>query len=348
MRPRTIVFLVFTAACGQDIGVTKSALCDGQAQPSEATVDQPFDVDEDGFFDGANLDCQAAYAADRLDCDDHDPAVHPGAPEVTCNDVDDDCDATTLDGPDADVDGVSACTDCDDANAAVSPALSEVACNGLDDDCDVATLDGADADLDGFSTCSDCADEDPGVSPGQAEVTCNGIDDDCNSATLDADDVDGDGASACVDCDDGDNTRAPSLSEVCDNGIDDDCDSEVDEGCVLDRTGTWDLDTRVSYTCTFGLVSIDFDTVFVEDTYPTITVTSTGSGSQPGTMTGSFVTATDFDVSRTISGSCDEVYALTGTFTSETTFTGTFTASFVGGRACYDCANQSWTVNGTF
>jgi len=347
LRP-TAAFLVLLASCGQDIGITKDARCDGQLQPAEDTVDQPFDVDQDGFFDGNNADCLAAYGIDRVDCDDGDPEVNPGAAEVACDGVDNDCDAETLDGPDADLDGVSACTDCDDANPARSPATMEVDCDEIDNDCNDATPDGADQDLDGFSECSDCADDNPNVSPGRAELACNGIDDDCNEATPDSADVDGDGTLNCSDCDDTDNTRSPAFTEVCDNGIDDDCDSEVDEGCVVDRTGSWDLDRTVSYSCAFGLVSINFDSVFVEDAYPSIEVTSTGSGSQPGTMTGTYSSADDFSADRTISGSCDEVYEVVGSFTSPTTFTATFTATFVGGRNCYDCSDQSWTINGTF
>lgn len=346
MSPSLLLLLV---GCGQDIGVTKSAICDGQAQPSEETVDQPFDVDQDGFFDGGNLDCQAAYAPERLDCDDGNPDIHPGAAETPCDGVDNDCDAASLDGPDADADGVSACTDCDDANAAVSPGTPEVDCNTLDDDCNPATPDSEDVDVDGFSACTDCDDLNPYVNPGHAEVDCNAVDDDCNAATPDTADVDTDGELSCTDCDDLDGTRSYTFTEVCDNGIDDDCDSEVDEDCTVDRTGTWDLDQTISYTCVFGLVSINFDSVFIEDTYPTLQVTSTGTGSQPGTMTGAYSSASDWEVSRTISGSCDEVYTLSGTYTSATTFSGTFTADFVGsGRACYDCTRQTWTVNGTF
>ncbi len=340
--------LLLLAACGQDIGITKDAICDGRVQPAEDTVDQPFDVDGDGFFDGGNPDCQDAYAPEQLDCDDGNPDVHPGAAEVPCDGVDDDCDASTLDGPDADGDGISACTDCDDADPLVNPGTPELDCNGLDDDCNEATPDGEDVDVDGFSACTDCDDVNPYVNPGHAEVACNLVDDDCSPGTPDSSDLDFDGELSCTDCDDADDTRSHDFEEVCANAIDDDCDSEVDEGCVIDRTGTWDLDQTLVYSCAFSLVSINFDSVFIEDSYPTLAVTSTGTGAQPGTMTGAYASADDFEVNRTVSGTCDEVYTLVGTFTSATTFTGTFTAEFVGGRACYDCTDQSWTINGTF
>lgn len=348
MKQPSVYGLLFVLGCGQDIGITKDAVCDGRVQPAENTVDEPFDVDGDGFFDAGNPDCQEAYDAAVLDCDDGDASLHPGAGEAACDGVDNDCDAATLDGPDADADGVSACTDCDDADAAVRPGTPEVDCNGLDDDCNAATPDGDDVDVDGFTACTDCDDVNPYVNPGHAEVACNSIDDDCNAGTADANDLDADGELDCTDCDDADDTRSHAFEEVCTNEIDDDCDSEVDEGCVVDRTGTWDLDRTVSYSCAFGLVSINFDSVFIEDSYPTISVTSTGTGSQPGTMTGSYSSASDFEADRTISGSCDEIYTLAATFTSATAFSGTFTAEFIGGSACYGCVTQSWTVNGTY
>ena len=55
-------------------------------------------VDGDGDGSGAEP-TEACAIGDGLaavdgDCDDADPAVHPGAPEVGCNGVDDDCDGT--------------------------------------------------------------------------------------------------------------------------------------------------------------------------------------------------------------------------------------------------------------
>lgn len=110
------------------------------------------DTDGDGFGNPAvsQLSCiqPNAYVSDNTDCDDSNPAVHPGATEV-CNGIDDDCNGLTDNSDpgitgqsiwyaDADGDGygnasaselsciqpggyVSNNIDCDDTNAAVHP-----------------------------------------------------------------------------------------------------------------------------------------------------------------------------------------------------------------------------------
>ena len=199
------------------------------------------DLDGDGYI-GTGLACPVA----NLDCDDADPAQHPGADEY-CNGEDDDCDGL-VDEDDAvdagtwyaDMDGdgygdpddsVTACvqpldrvadgTDCDDADATVNPAADEV-CDGIDNDCDGA-VDEDDA-LDPLTWYAD------GDGDGYGDM---------NDSEL-----------ACVappgyvgdrsDCDDTDAAVNPVADEVCD-GIDNDCDGDVDEDDAVDA-GTWYTD----------------------------------------------------------------------------------------------------------
>ena len=124
--------------------------------PSDPCVDVGTIVVRDLRVDGDG------HSPSNGDCDDDDPAVHPGAEEPPCTGEDLDCDgfASSVAGPDEDGDGHGACTDCDDANATVYPSAPPV-CDGIvDNDCDgYPDASEADQDGDGVSPCQgDCDD----------------------------------------------------------------------------------------------------------------------------------------------------------------------------------------------
>ncbi|NIR35313.1 MAG: hypothetical protein GWN79_03220, partial [Actinobacteria bacterium] len=129
-------------------------------------LDGCLDADGDGYGEPGGLadHCLAA------DCDDTDPAVHPGAPELTCDGIDNDCDAGTPDNLDTDADGFGCGADCDDADPDVNPGAPELTCDGRDNDCNPATPDAVDADVDGQDCSLDCDDQNPAVqaAPGEA------------------------------------------------------------------------------------------------------------------------------------------------------------------------------------
>lgn len=195
--------------------------------------DWALDADRDGYGDPAAVisacDAPNGYVADATDCNDMDPAVHPGGVE-TCTGRDEDCDG------DVRTDGVTAYADAD-GDSFGDPATGQAVC---------ALPSGTVADA------TDCDDGDDAVHPGAVEA-CNGEDDDCDGVAdlghespgyADADhDGHGDPAvplTACDpglgwsatgdDCDDADDTIFPGADDACGDGIDADCDA-VDPTC---------------------------------------------------------------------------------------------------------------------
>lgn len=217
------------------------------------------DLDGDGFGEG--------------DCDDGEPAVHPGAAEH-CDGVDEDCDGVV------DEDATDATTWYVDADG-----------DGFGD-ADVSTRACA-APSGSVGDATDCDDGDAAVNPGGVERCDTEADDDCDGASNEADaedaldwrsDADGDGfgdASAtptwsCMqpgdlvadasDCDDADPEIRPTARDVCNDGIDQDC-TGADKRCadrgVVDATDRADVtllgDGMLPYQYLAAVVAGDVD-----------------------------------------------------------------------------------------
>ena len=184
----------------------------------------------------ADRDGDGAVAAD--DCDDRDPGIFPGNPEVIADGVDQDCSGADavlcfFDGdadgwgfgaaPDLrDDDGV--CSDdpfqaafggdCDDSRAEVTPNGTEVLDDGIDQDCSGAdrVTCWPDADGDGVGASG---------TPTDAEWPC----------------ADAGLASADGDCDDTTDAIQPGALEIADDGIDQDCSGADTISCFFDGDG---------------------------------------------------------------------------------------------------------------
>lgn len=202
-------------------------------------------VDEAANADGGSsaVDVDGdGYGADR-DCDDSDPAIHPGAAEICGDGIDQNCSGRDGDcaTQDDDLDGYTVeGGDCDDTDPNLNPNMPEVCGDGIDQDCSGADLhcDDADQDRDNYSVNEgDCDDADPVRTPSRLETCDDGVDQDCDGRDLPCTevDMDGDGYSRVDgDCDDGNPRVGPGVEERCGDGVDQDCDG-VDPECADDQ-----------------------------------------------------------------------------------------------------------------
>jgi hypothetical protein len=232
---------------------------DGDGARSTRTVIDP--------GDGTCRSAGEATLAAAVDCDDADPLVGAGNPEVTGNDVDEDCDGTVRCWSDADGDGArstvavlvtgTSCVGpalapagapevCDDVNWARHPGATEVLGDGVDQDCD------------GKETCY--RDDDQDGIRGALTVGVS-LPNTCQGPGLAR-------PSSAVDCDDHDIRRFPGAVDVIADGVDADCDGL--ETCYVDgdRDGARSTQTvtRAGSTCSAADESLARDPLDCDDT----------------------------------------------------------------------------------
>ncbi len=166
MRPHFLLLLVLLACDASE---------DDSGGPPLPDTSENVDLDGDDWTVGEG------------DCNDGDPAVNPGATEIACDFIDNDCQGGDL--ADQDRDGHN-CEevggdDCNDLDAGTHPGISNDTCGDfIDRDCDGD--DECDCDGDGWDTTAkpcggrDCDDTDPGIHPNADDDVPDGVDDDCD------------------------------------------------------------------------------------------------------------------------------------------------------------------------
>ncbi|MEN8262454.1 MAG: putative metal-binding motif-containing protein [Nitrospirota bacterium] len=227
------------------------------------------DIDGDGY-----VVCNATCDPGALlcgDCNEDDPSINPGAPEICSDRKDNDCDDKRDRG---DPQGCISCT---------PTGMPEDICDGVDDDCDGLI------DEDYAVTPTTCGQGECASNTGQLECqggsevdtcnplagaaaeTCDNLDNDCNG-TVDDNPVDAGGAcsegtGACQSdgtevCNSGvlecNGVPGEPTAEVC-NGIDDNCDGSVDENLTQPTAcgvGECAGNTGIE-TCTTGVWGIN-------------------------------------------------------------------------------------------
>lgn len=175
---------------------------------------RPGDTDADGWLVGE-------------DCDDYASYRHPGATEVECNGIDEDCDGVDTCVPDRDGDGDPDSSDCAPEDPAIGVLNADILCNGIDENCD--GRDACDGDGDGDSNAIDCDDSDPLRGPSRTEIVCDGTDQDCVRGDCCDQDDDGDGYACRDDCNDGSQLVHPGAGTPLGCYVEDrNCDGVVD------------------------------------------------------------------------------------------------------------------------
>ncbi len=215
----------------------RTEICNDIDDNCASGTDEGCDVDNDDYCDATKTvvgkpatctktDGGGGAGSPGNDCDDSKSTINPGASEI-CDNVDNNCSASTDEGCDDDNDdycdatmtltSATTCSksvavggkgdDCDDSKLAVNLGAIEI-CDDIDNNCKLGTDESCDDDNDDYC---------------DANMTVVGKPNTCSKTNNGA--VSGPGN----DCNDAVGSVHPTASEVC-NGVDDDCNSSTDEG----------------------------------------------------------------------------------------------------------------------
>jgi hypothetical protein len=123
---------------------------------------------------------------------------------------------------------------------------------------------------------------------------------------------------------------------------------QASDASVFTVDGTYGLSPQISYNCAYYMgsymINLQYSQFTFVDDGNTLTVQPAMNGE--GYMTGSSATNGVINVDYFSPGNCNYIFTLTGSFTDNDTWQGTFKVAF-SGIYCFDCTDQSFNITGT-
>jgi hypothetical protein len=117
------------------------------------------------------------------------------------------------------------------------------------------------------------------------------------------------------------------------------------QNCIV--FGTYSSVPTVSHNCALNLISFNYSSwIFTDKGNGNIWVSGSPQGTVPVLKGLLNCNDSTFSVEVTLAGNCTERYLLTGSFSNDTSWSGTFKIMFSGGD-CFDCNNQVYVIAGS-